>query len=72
MVDRRRQCWDRAFCHAPYFHGMPDAAESRVRAFALLWHFWPSSPQTVRKPAGQACPAERLNGKRDADNWLEN
>jgi hypothetical protein len=21
---------------------------------------------------GQACPAERLNGKRYADNWLEN
>ena len=29
-------------------------------------------PQTVRKYAGQACPAERLNGKRYAENWLEN
>jgi hypothetical protein len=27
---------------------------------------------TVRKQHGQACPAERLNGKRYADNWLEN
>jgi len=26
----------------------------------------------VRKYAGQACPAERFNGKRYADNWLEN
>ncbi|ESQ10078.1 MAG: hypothetical protein N838_35730, partial [Thiohalocapsa sp. PB-PSB1] len=26
----------------------------------------------VRKQHGQACPAERLNGKRYADNWLEN
>ena len=72
MVDRLMKFLDRAFFHAQYFHGMPDSAESRVRALALLWNFCPSSPQTVRKHAGQACPAERLNGKRYADNWLEN
>jgi hypothetical protein len=72
MVDRLMKFLDRAFFTAHYFHGMSDAAESRVRALALLWHFGPSSPQTVRKHAGQACPAERLNGKRYADNWLEN
>ena len=44
----------------------------RVRALALLWNFCPSSPGTVRKYHGQACPAERLNGKRYAENWLEN
>jgi hypothetical protein len=72
MVDWLMKFWDRAFCNAQYFHGMPDSAESRVRALALLWNFCPSSPETVRKYAGQACPAERLNGKRYADNWLEN
>jgi hypothetical protein len=72
MVDRLMKFLDRAFFHAQYFHGRPDAAESRVRAVALLWTFCPSSPQTVRKHAGQACPAERRNGKRYADNWLEN
>ena len=72
MVDRLMKFLDRAFFHAQYFHGMPDSAESRVRALALLWNFCPSSPQTVRKHAGQACPAERLNGKRYAENWLEN
>lgn len=72
MVDRLMKFLDRAFFHAQYFHGRPDAAESRVRALALLWNFCPSSPQTVRQHAGQACPAERLNGKRYADNWLEN
>jgi hypothetical protein len=61
-----------SFFHAQYFHGMSDSAESRVRALALLWNFCPSSPQTVRKHAGQAWPAERLSGKRYADNWLEN
>jgi hypothetical protein len=72
MVDRLMKFLDRAFFNAQYFHGRPDSAESRVRALALLWNFCPSSPQTVRKHAGQACPAERLNGKRYADNWLEN
>jgi len=72
MVDRLMKFLDRAFFNAQYFHGMPDSAESRVRALALLWNFCPSSPQTVRKYAGQACPAERLNGKRYAENWLEN
>jgi hypothetical protein len=72
MVDRLMKFLDRAFFNAPYFHGLPDAAESRVRALALLWNCCPSSPQTVRKYAGQACPAERLNGKRYAENWLEN
>ena len=72
MVDRLMQFLDRAFFNAQYFHGMPDSAESRVRALALLWNVCPSSPQTVRKHAGQACPAERLNGKRYAENWPEN
>jgi hypothetical protein len=71
MVERLMKCLARAFFHAQYVHGMPDAAESRVRALALLWNFCPSSPQTVRKHAGQAYPAERLHGKRYADNWLE-
>ena len=53
MVDRLMKFLDRAFFHAQYFHGRPDAAESRVRALALLWNFCPSSPQTVRQHAGQ-------------------
>jgi hypothetical protein len=72
MVDRLMRCLDRAFFNAQSFHGLPEAAESRVRALALLWNFCPSSPETVKKHGGQSCPAERLNGKRYADNWLEN
>lgn len=72
MVDRLMRCLDRAFLHAQYFHGLPESAENRVRALALLWNFCPSSPQTVKKHGGQSCPAERLNGKCYADNWLEN
>jgi hypothetical protein len=72
MGDRLMKFLDRAFFNAQYFHGRPDSAESRVRALALLWNCCPSSPETVRQYAGQTCPAERLNGKRYADNWLEN
>jgi hypothetical protein len=72
MVDRLMRFLDRAFFNAQYFHGLPEAAESRVRALALLWNFCPSSPETVKKHGGQSCPAERLNGTSYADNWLEN
>jgi hypothetical protein len=71
LVDRLLQCLDRACCHGPYCHGTLESAESRGRALGLLWNFGPSSPETVKKYAGQACPAERLHGKRYADNWRE-
>jgi hypothetical protein len=45
-VDRLMKFLDPAFFHAQYFHGMPDAAESRVRALALLWNFCPSFTST--------------------------
>ena len=72
LVDRLMKFLDRAGFNAQYFHGTSASAELRVRALALLWNFCPSSPSTVKKHHGQRCPAERLNGKRYADNWLEN
>ncbi len=72
MVDRLMRFLDRAFFNGQYFHGSPQAAESRVRALALLWNFCPSSPSTVKRHHGKLCPAERLNGKRYAKSWLEN
>jgi len=72
LVDRLMRFLDRACFNGQYFHGTLASAELRVRALALLWNFCPSSPQTVKKHAGQSCPAERLNNKRYAQNWLEN
>lgn len=72
MVDRLMRFLDRAFFNAQYFHGRPPSAENRVRALALLWNFCPSSPATVKKHSGKLSPAERLNGKCYAENWLEN
>jgi hypothetical protein len=72
LVDRLIRFLDRACFNGQYFHGTLESAELRVRALALLWNFCPSSPATIKKYQGQRCPAERLNGKRYADNWLEN
>ena len=72
MVDRLMKFLDRACFNGQYFHGSFASAERRVRALALLWNFCPSSPMTVKKHHGQCCPAERLSGKRYAQNWLEN
>lgn len=71
-VDRWLQFLDRACLHAQSFHGLPASAATRVRALALLWHFCPSCSETVQKHGGQAWPAERLHGKRYAENGLEN
>lgn len=72
MVDRLMRVLDRSFFTGQYFHGRLDSAELRVRSLALLWNFCPSSPATVRKHEGKLCPAERLNGYRYSDKWLEN
>lgn len=72
MGDRVMKCLDRACFNGQYFHGTQASAAQCVRAWALLWNCCPSSPATVRKYHGQACPAERLTGTRYADNWLEN
>jgi hypothetical protein len=72
MVDRLMKFLDRACLNGQYFHGTIEAAERRVRALALLWNCCPSSPDTVQKSHGHKCPAQRLHGKRYAENWLEN
>jgi hypothetical protein len=72
LVERWMPLLDRACLHGHYFQGTFESAESRVRALGLLWNCCPSSPETVKKYAGQAWPAERLHGKRYADKWLEN
>jgi hypothetical protein len=72
LVDRLMRVMDRALFMTQYFHGKQESAELRVRAVALLWNFCPSSPETVRRQAGKRCPAERLNGFRYCDSWLEN
>ncbi len=56
----------------PIFPWNVGVRRERGRALGLLWNFCLSSPGTVKKYEGQKCPAERLNGQRYADSWLEN
>jgi len=70
MVDRLMKFFDRAGFNALYFHGSLESAKQRVRAWAILWNFCPSSPAIVKQYNGQISPAERLNKKCYDDNWL--
>ena len=72
MVDRLMKSFDQACFDSQYFHGTLASGQQRVRAWAVLRNFYPSSPITVKKHNGQLSPAERLTSKRYSDNWLEN
>jgi len=72
MVDRLMRFFDRLSFDGMYFHGSLKSGGQRVRAWAILMNFAPSSPATVKKYDGKLSPAERLNGKRYADSWLKN
>ena len=72
MVDRLMKFFDRACFDSMYFHGNLLSGQQRVRAWAILWNFYPSCPATVKKHAGQISPAERLNNRRYDDVWLVN
>ena len=63
---------DRNLFSAQYFHGSLDAAKLGIRGWALIQNFAPSNPRTVRKHNGYQSPAERLNGFRYNDSWLQN
>ena len=72
MVDRLMKFFDRACFDALYFHGTLESAQQRVRAWAILYNFCPSSPAIVKKYDGLLSPAQRLNNKNYDDNWLVN
>ena len=72
MLDRLMQRMDRYLFSAQYFHGSLDAAKLGIRGWALIQNFAPSNPRTVQKHNGYQSPAERLNGFRYHDSWLQN
>ncbi len=72
MLDRLMQFMDRHLFAMRYFHGTFESAEQSIRGWALIYNFAPSCPATRKKHNGLASPAERLNGFRYSDLWLEN
>lgn len=72
MLDRVMRGMSRYFEDCQHLHGSKEACGLHVRAWALLHNFRPWGPQAVRDNAGWQCPAERLNGHRYHDDWLQN
>ncbi len=72
MVDRLMRWQDRFLFNRQYFHRSWEAAELGIRAWAILCNFRPYCPRAIGKRTDGNCAAERLNGFRYCDNWLEN
>jgi hypothetical protein len=72
MLDRLMRSQNKYFDRGQHFHGDLKSANLRSRAWAILHNYWPWCPESVKDNDGATCPAERLNGKRYSDNWLEN
>jgi hypothetical protein len=71
-VDRLLRRLDYHLYCTQHLHGTTAAAEQGLRGWALIYNFAPSCPETVRESAGLRSPAERLNGGRYHDEWLQN
>ena len=71
MLDRLMRWQDRFLFNRQYFHRSWEAAERGMRAWAILNNFRPYCPRAIGKRTDGECPAERLNGFRYCDNWLE-
>jgi hypothetical protein len=74
MLDRLMRWQDKFLFNRQYFHGSWKSAQLGIRAWAILGNFRPYSPRALSKKGakGGKCAAERLNGFRYCDNWLEN
>jgi hypothetical protein len=71
-LDRLMRSQNRYFDRGQHFHGTFESANLRSRAWAILHNYWDWGRKTREANDGHRCPAERLNGKRYAENWLEN
>ncbi len=73
MLERLMQRMNRHLYHTQYFQGHLTSAILGMRAWALIYNFAPSNPNTVKKYGGEfKSPAERLNQNKYHDDWLQN
>lgn len=59
------------FAHQGY-HSSVEATNLNIRAYALIYNFAPSCPETVKNHNNMASPFERLNMFKYHENWLQN
>jgi hypothetical protein len=71
-LDRLMRRQRKYFDTGQHFHGDIESGNRRCRAWAILYNYWDWSPPAIRNNDGIRCPAERFNGKRYADSWLQN
>lgn len=72
MLDRAMRAMNRYNENGQHLHGSESACRRHVRAWALLFNFRDWHPATARANGGKRCPAERLNGHRYHEDWLQN
>jgi hypothetical protein len=72
MLDRVMRSMSRYFEQGQHLHGSAKAAGRRVRAWSLLHNFRPWGKKAAKANQGWNSPAERLNGYRYRDDWLQN
>lgn len=72
MLDRLMRSQNGYFDRGQHFHGDMESANLRSRSWAILYNYWPWGPEAVTDNGGAGCAAERLNGKRYCECWLEN
>ena len=72
MIDRLMRWQDRYLFSRQYFHRSWEAAVLGIRSWAILRNFRPLCPRAIGTRTDGSCAAERLNGFRYCDHWLEN
>lgn len=72
MLGRVMRSMRRHFDQGQHRHGSRDAAGRRARARALLQNVRPWGKTAAQASGGWNSPAERLNGHRYPDAWLQN
>ena len=72
MVDRIMDRQDRFLYSMKYFHGNFISAELGIRAWAILMNFGPYCPRATHNKGDWICAAQKLNGFRYSNSWLEN
>jgi hypothetical protein len=72
MLDRLMRGMNRYFEDGQHLHGSRAANERHCRGWALLWNFAPWHPAIAKANQNHHSPAERLNGHRYHDQWLQN
>jgi hypothetical protein len=72
MLGRVMRSMNRYSEDAQHRHGSEQACERHRRAWALLYNYRPWRAAVARGNGGWRSPAERLNGHRHHDDWLQN